>query len=464
MLGLLIGVSLVAVGSAASAYSPSIARLFLSNGNTWFVVFVYGCSISYDFVVMGLATERLGPWHLVVGYTLLSWSILVLYPYAGWVLSLLSPVALVRMLLGRLSKDGIWLRPQAEEALEDAGDTVRACGLRGQQSTCLAALREIRKALGRIINATPPAARSPMDVGPVLLMRSLHSLTQRFLSQVAELPEAGRRRLSRECVDTVQEIARASTARGLDAEDLAVDALGNIASHCFEQRWGEETLAAVNAMAAVWSDYCSHRSRLADTGKFDHQPLVLSRAVFHQGALLLRLALHDGNLHVAGAGLMLVRQVCVDCARPGYAKSLLPLAQALDELALPVLLETYALSESDELTFWVRYFLALSAIGSSASRAGLWLQFRSVVDTALQLGLMGVVLRHRHCSVYAAKSLADLVAESEPAVRHVESRRSERSLWLHGLSPSSEQYDEFFALYDTQRQRPPSQPAEDTVS
>lgn len=51
-------VSLVAVQLGASAYSPRIANIFKSNPDLWILLSLYGTSISYDFIVLKILSDK----------------------------------------------------------------------------------------------------------------------------------------------------------------------------------------------------------------------------------------------------------------------------------------------------------------------------------------------------------------------------------------------------------------------
>jgi len=156
-----------------------------------------------------------------------------------------------------------------------------------------------------------------------------------------------------------------------------------------------------------------------------------------------------GNSHsLMLAGFSLVDQVCTDCARRSDVGSLLDLTQMLDEIAIPVLRGAFHLPVYDDAFFWSMYFETLRSVAASLDRAKRWTAFRTVLDTPLQIGLIAAFLGHERCIGSAARCLATLVGSDAAATAHIEKRLAERTLWLHGVTPSAVLYDGFFNQYE----------------
>jgi len=96
IIAIIITMSLVAVQLGATSYSPRVINIFKSNPDLWILLALYGTSISYDFIILKILSERISEFCFFISCWLCASALLVLFPYMLSIIDILKPEAIVK--------------------------------------------------------------------------------------------------------------------------------------------------------------------------------------------------------------------------------------------------------------------------------------------------------------------------------------------------------------------------------
>lgn len=263
IIAIVITVSLVAVQLGASSYSPRVVDIFKGNLDLWFLLALYGGSMSYDLIVLKILSERTSEFYIFISYWLCVSAFLGLFPYILSVISVLRPEVIIKRLVedictpsvGPESVIGKGLRvgdPKGDP-FQPVIDIIRGAFMRYDYETARMGLKRMRVKVTEVINSynTKKYRFIPGVQNPVDPFKDFLKCYSNHLSQIGKLFAERNEELTLEMIENLKGVAETITEKRLETEEYVVEALGDIGEISTQKEFKRATEAVMDAIGDI---------------------------------------------------------------------------------------------------------------------------------------------------------------------------------------------------------------------
>ena len=263
IIAIIITMSLVAVQLGATAYSPRVINIFKSNPDLWILLALYGTSISYDFIILKVLSERISEFCFFISCWLCASALLVLFPYMLSIIDILKPEAIVKRLVEDICIPCFRNEPMIGKGWR-IGDLEGnpfqpiidiACGafMKYDYETVKIGLRRMIDKVIFVINSCDiekykfiSGKRNPSNP-----FERFSECYCKHLEQIGKLFAERDENLTLETIENLADVARAITKKKIKAEGCVLEALGNIGRISAKNEFQEATNRAIDAIGII---------------------------------------------------------------------------------------------------------------------------------------------------------------------------------------------------------------------
>ena len=263
IIAIIITMSLVAVQLGATAYSPRVINIFKSNPDLWILLALYGTSISYDFIILKMLSERISELLFFISCGLCTSALLVLFPYMLSIIDILKPEAIVKRLVEDICIPCFTNEPMIGEGwrIGDLGgnpfqpiiDIVRGAFMKYDYETVKMGLRRMIDKVIFVINSCD-IEKYKFVYGKLRPSNPFERFSEYYckhLEQIGKLFAERDENLTLETIENLADVARAITKKKIKAEGCVLEALGNIGRISAQNEFQEATNRAIDAIGII---------------------------------------------------------------------------------------------------------------------------------------------------------------------------------------------------------------------
>lgn len=267
IIAIVITVSLVAIQLAASAYSPRVINIFKSNPDFWLLLALYGGSMSYDFFILKIVSEKLNEFYIFISYWLCASAVLALFPYMLSMINIMSPQAIIRRLVDDIDRESTPTKKEGyivgaysliypyleRDPFQPIIDIVRGAFRKYDYESAKIGLRMMTTKVIGIINSCNvekykfiPGKRNPYN--PYI------SFSEHYCDLLGEIGKFFAERdeeLTLRTILNLGEVAKVITEKKLRTERHVIDALGRIGKTSAQKGFQTATEEAMDVIASI---------------------------------------------------------------------------------------------------------------------------------------------------------------------------------------------------------------------
>jgi hypothetical protein len=263
IIAIVITVSLVAVQLGASAYSPRVVSIFKSNPDLWILLALYGTSMSYDFIILKILSEKVSEFFLFISYWLCASAFLALFPYVLSTINILRPEVIVKRLVEDICVPSVgpgpvigkrWRVGDLEgDPFQPIVDIARGAFRKCDYETVKTGLRRMAAKVIVVINSCNiekyrfiPGKRNPLN--PFGYFSEYYC---KHLEQIGRLFAERDEELTLETIENLKGVAEIITKNKLGTEGYVVEALGSIGRISAQREFQNATERTIGAIGSI---------------------------------------------------------------------------------------------------------------------------------------------------------------------------------------------------------------------
>lgn len=447
IIAIIVTVSLVAVQLGASTYSPRIVNIFKKNPDLWILLALYGTSISYNFIILKILSEKTSEFYIFVCYWLCASTFLALFPYVLSMMSILSPQAITRRLLEDISLPRLNLGNREEDTFQPAVDIVRNAFMKNDYETVRRGLRGITTKSIEVINSYDiekyrfiPGERNPYNP-----FKDFLEYYCKHLTQIGRLFAERDENLTLEAIENLNRVGGNTIKKKIEVEKYMISALRVIGVVSAEKELKEATTSAMDSIAAIgktipYEDYASPVDQnLVHTEEANH----VIDALYDIGVAAVKkwgvYAAHfvGRNLEAVGATIAQKRLLWGTVAAARSLNNVGVIALSVEENSAYD--QSYSIINHDIIR-------PLKEIGKIAHGKGIKRGFGRTAFALWDIGIMAEKRRFNDATYGAAKALAELAILDEEVIEEELSRLKSREARIEPIE-STEAFWKFIEVY-----------------
>lgn len=248
IIAIVITVSLVAVQLGATVYSPRVVNVFKSNPDLWILLGLYGISISYDFIILKILSEKISEFYIFISYWLCTSAFFVLFPYMLNIIKILRPEVIVKGLV-----EDICARDPERDPFQPIIDIARGAFMKYDYETVRMGLKSMTTKVIRVINSCNIEKYRfiPGNQNPLNPFKDFSKYYCKHLEQIGKLFAERDEELALEIIENLEKVAKSITKKKLGAEEYVVEALESIGKTSAQREFKGATDRTIDAIGSI---------------------------------------------------------------------------------------------------------------------------------------------------------------------------------------------------------------------
>lgn len=467
IIAIVITVSLVAVQLGASAYSPRAVNIFKSNPDLWFLLALYGGSMSYDFIVLMILSEKISGFYIFISYWLCASAFLALFPYILSIINILRPEVIIKRLVEDICVPSVgpepvigkgWRVGDAKgDPFQPVIDIVRGAFMKYDYETARMGLRRMTAKVIEVINSYNIekyrfilGVRNPIDP-----FKDFSKYYSNHLSQIGKLFAERDEELTLETIENLKRVIETITEKRLGTEEYVVEALGNIGKISTQKEFQKVTEEAIDAIGWIEESIpCEAYTITWPDGHKYRYPYgnIIRRVIYTLDDIGIRAVKKWGMfyaLQFVGRNLEKVG-ISITEGGPQNEGEVIAAARIFNDIGIIALNIEKNPSEIKDLILYDRVIRPLSIIGRIAREKemmprekGVVSGFSRVVSALWDVGIDAAVAGFNKTASEAAKALAELTILDGEVVRGELDSLKRREVRIESL----EEFQKFIEAY-----------------
>lgn len=454
IIAIVITLSLVAIQLGASAYSPRVINIFKNSPDIWILLSLYVASISYDFIILKILSEKVGEHHIFISYWLCTSAFLALFPYLRSVINILRPEAIIK----RLSWDiltSLKLKDwKNKDPFQPIDDIIRNSFMRYDYETARRGLKEMSDKAVEVVslyNAENNKKRYESVYAKPLKTR-YEVFSEYYCNHIKELGELFAERNERLTLETIENLERFRTIitkKKLGTEEDIVKTLESIGKISAGKGFQEATKHTIDIIGIIGKSL-PYEDYVITTSHGHKYPYPFKEIVGHVISALGNigvLAIEKWGaymLHFVGRSLQTVGVYVVEKG-PEFEWQTVNVARIFNNIGINTLIAEKSPTYS-ELYGIIEYSVIkpLCVIGKITHEKGIKSGFERSAFALWDIGTYAKVGGFDGAASGAAKALAELAILDEEIIKVELDTLKRREKDIESLQG----FREFFEMYD----------------
>jgi len=467
IIAIVITVSLVAVQLGATAYSPRVVNIFKSNPDLWILLALYVTSISYDFIILKILSEKISEFYIFISYWICASAFLALFPYVLSIINILRPEVIVKRLIEDICVPSVgseqvigkgWRTGEPEgDPFQPIIDIARGAFMKYDYETVRIGLRSMIDKVIVVINSCNIEKYKFISgkQNPINPFEYFSEYYCKHLKQIGKLFAERDENLTLETIEDLGKVAKAITKKKLEAEGYVIEALGNIGRISAQREFQEATNRTIDAIGIIaksipFEDY----TRTLTNGYKDLYPYnhIIEQAVSnlrYVGVLAIKkwgayeLQTVGKNLKEAGIAIAMEGQI--------NNWNVVEIARIFNDIGIIALNVEKNINKISDFILYYHVIKPLSTIGKIAYEKGMipdekgYLSgFTRVVCALWNVGGYAAIKGFNETAKESAKELAELAILDEKVVKIELNSLKDRETKIESL----EEFQKFIKAYN----------------